>query len=52
MAKEETTTEEQKQIAEWLKTNKVTICPPMERTNPDDVKNIYKKGRGRKKKAE
>jgi|TARA_R110000772_G_scaffold50930_1_gene116995 hypothetical protein len=56
MAREETSTEEQKQIAEWLKNNKATICPPMERTNPDDVKSIWKRGRGRKpaakKKAE
>jgi hypothetical protein len=50
MAREETTTEEQKMINEWLKKNKPTICPPMERTNPDDVKSVWKKGRGRKKK--
>jgi len=48
MAREETSTEEQKQIAEWLKNNKATICPPMERTNPEDVKSIWKRGRGRK----
>ena len=56
MAREETTTEEQKMIDAWLKKNKPTICPPMERTNPDDVKAIWKRGRGRKpaakKKAE
>ena len=52
MAREETTTEEQKMINEWLKKNKPTICPPMERTNPDDVKSVWKKGRGRKKKKE
>ena len=50
MASAETTTEEQKMIEEWLKHNKPTICPPMERTNPNDVVNVYKKGRGRKKK--
>tara|TARA_A200000159_G_scaffold37774_1_gene34004 strand:+ start:687 stop:854 length:168 start_codon:yes stop_codon:yes gene_type:complete len=50
MARAETTTEEQKMIDEWLKKNKVTICPPMTRTDPDDVVNVWKKGRGRKKK--
>ena len=50
MARAETTTEEQKMIEEWLKKNKPTICPPMERTNPDDVKNVYKKDVGGRKK--
>jgi len=49
MAREETTTEEQKLIDAWLKENKVTVCPPMERTNPDDIQNVWR-GRGRKKK--
>jgi len=48
MAREETTTEEQKLIDAWLKKNKPTVCPPMERTNPDDIHLVWKRGRGRK----
>jgi len=52
MAKEETTTEEQKMIEEWLKHNKPTICPPMTRTDPDDVKSVWKRGRKKAKKKD
>ena len=49
MARQEKTTEEIKQIEEWLKSNKVKVYPPMERSHPDDIIKVYK-GRGRKKK--
>ena len=45
---EERTPEEQKQIDEWLKKNKVTICPPGERTSDDNI--AYTHGWGKKKK--
>tara|TARA_B100001287_G_scaffold245308_1_gene222496 strand:+ start:803 stop:973 length:171 start_codon:yes stop_codon:yes gene_type:complete len=52
MARAETTTEEQKLIEAWLKKNKPTICPPMTRTDPDDVKSVWKRGRKKAKKKD
>ena len=46
--REERSPAEQKQIDEWLKKNKVTICPPGERTSSDDI--AYTHGWGKKKK--
>lgn len=46
--REERSPEEQKQIDEWLKNNKVTVCPPGERTSDDQVG--YTHGWGKKKK--
>ena len=49
MAREEKTTEEIKQIEEWIKAgNKVTICPPGQRT--EGIEPGY--GWGKKKKKE
>ena len=36
----------------WLKKNKPTICPPMTRTDPDDVKSVWKRGRKKAKKKD
>jgi hypothetical protein len=48
LTKQEKTPEEQKAIDQWLKSNKVTICPPMRRSDPDTI--IKKWGWGSKKK--
>jgi hypothetical protein len=45
---EQRTPEDQKQIDEWLAKNKVTICPPGERTSDDNI--AYTHGWGKKKK--
>tara|TARA_B100000900_G_scaffold177666_1_gene150621 strand:+ start:2771 stop:2920 length:150 start_codon:yes stop_codon:yes gene_type:complete len=39
------TEEDRKAIEEWLKTNEVTVCPPCERTDPDEITYIYKVGK-------
>ena len=39
---------DKKAIEEWLKNNKVTICPPTARSDPDEIKKKY--GWGSKKK--
>ena len=44
----ERTTEDQKQIDAWLSKNKITICPPGERTSDDNI--AYTHGWGKKKK--
>jgi len=46
MSRDETTSEEQKMIDEWLKHNRPTICPPNTRT--EDI--TYNHGWGKKKK--
>ena len=48
MPKEEKTSEEQRLIDEWLKTNEVTVCEPFERSSSDDI--AYTHGWGKKKK--
>ena len=50
MARDERDPEELKAINEWLKTNKVTVCPPGARTDSADVG--YTWGRKKKKKPE
>lgn len=45
------TPEEDTIIAEWLKKNEVTVLPPGERTDPDDVTYKWKRG-GRKKQTD
>lgn len=55
MPKQEVTDEDKKMMDEWLaKGNKVTICPPCTRSDPELVKNKYKMGWGgnKKKKVE
>ena len=48
MARETKTEEDQRLMDEWLaKGNKVEICPPLTRTDPDDI--AYTWVRGRKK---
>ena len=48
MARETKTEEDQRLMDEWLaKGNKVEICPPRTRTDPDDI--AYTWVRGRKK---
>lgn len=44
--REQRTEDEQRKIDEWLKNNKVTICPPNTRT--EDIE--YTHGWGKKKK--
>ena len=39
------TEEDRKAIEEWLKKNEVTVCPPCERTDPDEITYIYKVGK-------
>jgi len=48
MARETKTEEDQRLMDEWLaKGNKIEVCPPMTRTDPDDI--AYTWVRGRKK---
>lgn len=51
MARQSRTPEEDAIIAEWLKNNEVTVLPPGERTDPDDVTYKWKRG-GRKKQTD
>ena len=39
---------EQQAVNEWLKTNKPTICPPMQKSDPNKIKKTW--GWGSKKK--
>jgi hypothetical protein len=48
LSKQERTSAEQKAINQWLKTNKPTVCPPMQRSDPDKI--VKKWGWGSKKK--
>ena len=48
MPKEEKTSEEQRLIDVWLKTNEVTVCEPFERSSDDNI--AYTHGWGKKKK--
>ena len=50
MARDTTTQEDQKIMAEWLKKNEVTVCPPFARTDPDQLEYKRKWGGGPKKK--
>tara|TARA_B100000902_G_C27098569_1_gene807568 strand:+ start:443 stop:619 length:177 start_codon:yes stop_codon:yes gene_type:complete len=48
MSRDNTTSEEQKMIDEWLKTNKPTICPPGTRT--EEISYVHGWGKKKKKK--
>jgi hypothetical protein len=51
LVRREISKEDQRMMDEWLaKGNKVTICPPCTRSDPDKVKNKYKMGWGGNKK--
>ena len=51
MVRRELTEEDKRLMDEWLaKGNKVTICPPCARSDPDKVKSKYKMGWGANKK--
>jgi len=50
MSKDTTSEEDQKLMEEWLKKNEVTVCPPCQRSDPDEI-NFYTWGRRPKKKA-
>jgi hypothetical protein len=46
----DTTTDSDRQLMdEWLKKNEVTVCPPCQRTDPENI-NFYTWGRRPKKK--
>ena len=45
VSKTEKTDEDKKLIEEWLKNNKVTICPPEETTPDDELVYKYKVGK-------
>ena len=45
--RDEVTAEDKKAMEEWLKKNKVTICPPGERTDNENIGYSW----GKKKKA-
>ena len=50
MAREEKTEEDQRLMDEWLaKGNKVEICPPLTRTDPDDIAHTGVRGRKKAK---
>lgn len=49
--KESRSTEEANAVAEWLKNNEVTVCPPMQTTDPELMAQYTMWGKGRKKKA-
>jgi hypothetical protein len=51
MSRAEKTELDQQMINEWLKTNEITVCEPLAKTDPDDIVYTFKVGsRGRKKK--
>ena len=51
MSRAEKTELDQQMISEWLKTNEITVCEPLAKTDPDDIVYTFKVGsRGRKKK--
>jgi hypothetical protein len=41
---------EQQAVKEWLKTNKPTICPPMQKSDPSKIKKTWGWGSKKKKK--
>jgi len=43
------TKEDQTLVKEWLKKNKVTVCDPNDRTDPDEL--VFTWGNKKKKKA-
>lgn len=45
--KDEVTEEDRKAMEEWLKHNKITICPPGERSDDDSISYSW----GKKKKS-
>ncbi len=48
---EEKDFENKRLIEEWLaKGNKITICPPGQRSDPDKIKNVWIRRQGRPKK--
>jgi len=53
MARDEVTEEDKKIMDEWLsKGNKVTVCPAGERTDPDLISHVWKRGRPKAKATE
>ena len=50
MSKDSLSETDQKLMAEWLKKNEVTVCPPCQRSDPDEI-NFYTWGRRPKKKT-
>tara|TARA_X000000950_G_C13509365_1_gene495102 strand:- start:131 stop:289 length:159 start_codon:yes stop_codon:yes gene_type:complete len=50
MSEEDNRTEDKKLIKEWLaKGNKITICPPGQKSDPDKIKNVWVRRQGRPK---
>ena len=49
LSRDITTDSDRKLMDEWLKKNEVTVCPPCQRTDPDEI-NFYTWGRRPKKK--
>tara|TARA_B100001057_G_C22844977_1_gene948622 strand:+ start:1049 stop:1192 length:144 start_codon:yes stop_codon:yes gene_type:complete len=45
MPRELKTEEDEKAIKEWLKSNKITVCPPCTTTDPEEITYIYKAGK-------
>ena len=53
MAREEKSEEDARMMQEWLdKGNKVTICPPCQRTDPELIGGFYQGGRKKKKQVD
>jgi len=50
--KEIITSEEQRAIDEWLKHNKPTTCPSMQRSDPNTINKKYGWGSKKKKKKD
>ena len=50
MARDTRTEKDEQMMTEWLKKNKVTVCPPFARTDPDQLEYKRKWGGGPKKK--
>lgn len=45
MNKSESEEKDAEAIAQWLKENKVTVCEPHAKTNPDDIEYTFKVGK-------
>ena len=45
MPRELKTEEDEKAIKEWLKNNKITVCPPCTTTDPEEITYTYKAGK-------